>query len=188
MQTIETLRAEHDGVLTVLAQLDRAVAAAERGAAVPISVFADIQEFFVTFVAHCHHGKEEAEIFPRLEGGAFAGLVAQLDREHEEGHELVGRYIDAVAGYCPGDRATGIRLAAAARGYADFLRRHIDLEDRELFPTIERSLAGVDDELVAAFARIEEEEIGPGTHARLHGMIDGLAARIDSYVAAPAGD
>jgi hemerythrin-like domain-containing protein len=188
MKTIDTLRAEHEGVLAVLEQLERAVAAAEHGAPVPGSVFTDIQEFFITFVAHCHHGKEEAEIFPRLERGATAGLVARLDREHEEGHELVARYIAAVGSYCPGERASGARLAVAARGYADFLRRHIEAEDRELFPAIEASLAGADDELVAAFDRIEEEEIGPGTHERLHGMIDGLAGRIDRYVAAPVGD
>jgi hemerythrin-like domain-containing protein len=188
MQTIETLRAEHEGVLTVLEQLERAVAAAERGVPVPVAVFADIQEFFVTFVAHCHHGKEEAEIFPRLERGVTAGLMAQLDREHDEGHDLAARYIDAVAGYIPGHKAAGARLAAAARGYADFLRRHIALEDRELFPAIEAALSGVDEELVAAFDRIEEQEIGPGTHERLHGMIDGLSGRIDPYVAAPAGD
>ena len=188
MKTVETLRAEHEGVLTVLAQLDRAVAAAEQGVPVPRAIFADIQEFFITFVDHCHHGKEEAEIFPRLEHGATAALMAQLDEEHTEGHDLAARYIAAVGGYLPGDAASGARLAAAARGYADFLRRHIELEDRELFPAIEASLAGADDELVAAFDRIEAEVIGPGTHERLHGMIDSLAGRIDPYVAAPVGD
>ena len=186
MKTIDTLRAEHEGVLSVLAQLERAVAAAERGVAVPRTVFTDIQEFFIVFVADCHHGKEEAAIFPRLEFGATAGLMAQLDREHAEGHDLASRYVAAVSTYLPGDTASGAALAGAAREYAAFLRRHIDLEDRELFPAIEAALAGADDELVAAFDRIEEEEIGPGTHERLHGMIDGLAGRIDPYVAALA--
>jgi hemerythrin-like domain-containing protein len=188
MKTIDTLRAEHDGVLAVLDQLERAVAAAAHGAPVPGSVFTDVQEFFVTFVDHCHHGKEEAEIFPRLEGGATGRLVARLDRDHDEGHALAARYIAAVGSYYPGDRVSGTRLAAAARDYAGFLRRHIELEDRELFPAIEAALAGADDELVAAFDRIEEDEIGPGTHERLHRMIDGLPGRIDPYVATPVGD
>lgn len=188
MRTVDTLRAEHDGVLTVLAQLDRAIAAAERGVPVPRTVFADIQEFFVTFVSDCHHGKEEAVIFPRLERGATGGLMARLDREHGEGYDLAAHYIAAVRAYSPGDAITGGRLAGAARDYGAFLRRHIDLEERELFPAIEASLAGLDDELVSAFDRIEAEEIGIGTHERLHGMIDGLAGRIDPYAAGPSGD
>jgi hypothetical protein len=50
MLTIETLRDEHTGILTVLEQLELAVAAAEHGASVPADVFADVQEFFAVFV------------------------------------------------------------------------------------------------------------------------------------------
>ena len=79
MKTIETLRDEHNGVLFVLEQLERAVAAAERGASVPKDVFADVQEFFAIFVDKCHHGKEEAELFPRLTAAPGRVLVERLE-------------------------------------------------------------------------------------------------------------
>ena len=182
MQTRETLQAEHNGVLMVLDQLARAVAAAERGENVPAGIFRDIQEFFVVFVDRCHHGKEEAELFPQLKARGSGAIASRLEEEHAAGRRLAAAYGEAVNTYVPGETSTGARLAAAARAYADFLRAHIDLETRELFPAIEEKLGASDDALVEAFERIEVERIGAGTHERLHGMIEGLPARIDPYV------
>jgi hemerythrin-like domain-containing protein len=184
MKTIDTLRDEHNGVLFVLDQLERAVSAAERGAAVPKDVFADVQEFFAIFVDKCHHGKEEAELFPRLTSATGRALVDRLEGEHVVGRRLAGEYAAAVIDYRPGDAASGERLATAAREYAAFLREHIGVETEELFRETE-ALSAQDQELVDAFERIEVEQIGPGTHERLHGMIEGLPARIDPWV--PSG-
>ena len=184
MRTIDTLRAEHDGILAVLAHLERAVAAAERGVAIPVDVFADIQEFFTIFVDRCHHGKEEDEVFSRLERDDKKEVPERLGAEHETGRKLAAAYAGAVRGYVPGDVASGMRLAQAARAYDRFLRNHIEEENRELFPLIEQMLATEDQALVEAFDRIEEERIGPGTHERLHHMIDGLPQRIDPFVTA----
>jgi hemerythrin-like domain-containing protein len=178
MRGIETLQDEHTGVLTVLTQLDRAVDAAQRGSPVPAAIFSDIQEFFAVFVDRCHHAKEEQALFPLL-GPAGAALSERLEEEHVTGRRLARAYADAVAGYAASP-ATAPDLARAARDYAAFLRRHIELETSELFPLMERTLtAAQDDALVRKFDEIEEQQIGPGTHERLHGMIDTLAPRID---------
>lgn len=184
MRTIDVLRAEHDGILAVLTQLERAVGAAERGASVPVDVFADIQEFFAIFVDRCHHGKEEAEVFSRLKRDLDAEVAERLEVEHETGRKLAAAYAAAVRTYVPGDVTSGSRLAVAARVYDRFLRDHIEKENQALFPYIERTLTAEDRALVEAFDRIEEERIGPGTHERLHGMIDGLPHRIDPYATA----
>ncbi|MBI4493845.1 MAG: hemerythrin domain-containing protein [Chloroflexi bacterium] len=184
MQATDTLRNEHLGVLTVLDHLDRAAAAAERGARVPTDVFADIQEFFSVFVDRCHHGKEELEVFPRLIPRGPAGLVQRLEADHTRGRQLAAAYASAARAYDPGQVEAGRRLAAAARDYAAFLREHIALETEELFPAMESALAPDDRALSEAFERLEVERIGPGTHERLHGMIDGLGPRIDPWTTA----
>jgi hemerythrin-like domain-containing protein len=168
-------------VLTVLDQLERAVDAAEPGAKVPADIFRDIQEFFVVFVDRCHHAKEEAELFPRLEAHGSGTLARRLEEEHTLGRQLAAAYGQAVDAYTPGQITTAARLASAARAYADFLREHIELETRELFPAVEATLTQQDDALAEAFERIEVERIGPGTHERLHHMIEGLSVRIDPY-------
>jgi hemerythrin-like domain-containing protein len=178
MRTIDTLRAEHDGVLAVLEQLERAVAAAEAGTAMPADVFGDMEEFFRVFVDRCHHGKEETAVFPAL-GGAGTPLVDQLEQEHGRGRLLARAYAAAVEEYRPTDPRTVHGLAVAARAYAAFLRAHIALETTELFPRLERTLtADQDAALERAFEEIEEQRIGPGTHERLHQMIGTLGPRI----------
>ena len=182
MKTIDTLRDEHNGVLFVLDQLERAASAAARGATVPQDVFADVQEFFAVFVDKCHHGKEAAELFPRLTSAPGRALVERLEAEHVRGRQLAGAYASAAETYQPGVAETGARLAAAAGAYAAFLRDHIAVETDQLFAATE-TLADQDQELFDAFERIEEERIGPGTHERLHAMIDGLGARIEPWLA-----
>ena len=177
MRAIDTLNDEHKGVLAVLTQLERASSAVERGAAVPRDVFDDVGEFFSVFVDRCHHGKEESEVFPRLTTPAGLAVARRLESEHVTGRQLASAYHQAARAYQPGDRATDAQVAVAARAYSRFLRDHIDLETRELFPVME-GVSGADQALVEAFDRIEEERIGPGTHERLHAMIDGLPGRI----------
>ena len=81
-----------------------------------------------------------------------------------------------------GDATTGRTLAATARAYDGFLRDHIDRESNELFPLMTATLGADDAVMVAEFDRLEREEIGPGTHERLHGMIDELPGRIALYL------
>ncbi|HEY8741479.1 MAG TPA: hemerythrin domain-containing protein [Chloroflexota bacterium] len=185
MQAIAVLRAEHDAVLVVLTELERAATAAEQGAFVPRSIFTDIQEFFTVFVDHCHHGKEEAELFSRMGEGAHAVVVQALALEHDTGRQRAAAYAAAVHSYVPGDRISGAQVARAARAYADLLRVHIEHETRDLFPAIAETLAAEDDQLVTAFERIEDEQIGAGTHERLHAMIDTLPGRISPWVRTP---
>jgi hemerythrin-like domain-containing protein len=181
MDTVTILRNEHAAILGVLEQLEQATTASEQGIPVPVDIFQDIEEFFTIFVDHCHHGKEEAEIFPRLHP-AYAALVERLEAEHVAGRQFFQEFSQAVQTYLPGKAATGAALATAARDYASFLCAHIYQETQELFPLVERALEADDQQIVAAFEHIEVERIGPGTHERLHKMIDGLAGRIEPFL------
>lgn len=92
----------------------------------------------------------------------------------------------AIHDYMPGNRTSGAWLAQASRAYADLLRAHIERETRDLFPVMEGTLTAEDARLVTAFDRIEREELGAGTHERLHAMIATLPGRIAPWVRAPA--
>jgi len=185
MQAVEILKAEHDAVLVVLDTLERGVGAAAGGRPVPAAIFADIQEFFAIFVERCHTSKEEAEVFSRLDTERDAPVVADLEREHQLGRGFAAAYAAAVRAYVPGDVGSARRLEEAAQQYVARLRAHIEHENRDLFPAIERDLAAEDARLVSAFDRIEAEQIGEGTHERLHGMIDTLPARLAPWLEAP---
>ena len=91
---------EHAAIGAMLGYLERAVAALERGQQVDPAIFEDLAEFFTLFVGRCHHGKEEALLFPALrQVPALAALDAELAREHTGGIEFLAAYITAVTGY-----------------------------------------------------------------------------------------
>lgn len=181
MDTVALLSAEHAAILQVLEQLEQAASASAQGIPVPADIFQDIQEFLTVFVDRCHHGKEEAELFPRLQPD-HAALVERLEAEHTTGRQLALAYAQAVQSYQPGNATTGAALAAAARAYADFLRQHIDEETEHLLPVVEQALEAEDQHVVAAFERIEVGRIGAGTHERLHGMIERLPGRVAPFL------
>ena len=108
-----------------------------------------------------------------------------MAQEHDSGRRLAAAYTAAVRSYVPGDRWSGARLARASHAYVDHLRLHIERETLDLFPAIEASLAADDDRLVAAFERIEQQQIGAGAHELLHAMIDTLPARIAPWLRTP---
>jgi hemerythrin-like domain-containing protein len=181
MESTKTLQSEHNAVLCVLDQLERAAIAAVEGQPVPKDVFTDIEEFFRVFVDRCHHAKEETVLFPRLAG---SHLALQLEEEHAETRELAQAYAAAVRAYVPGNRASGSALHESAAHYAAALAAHIAKENAELLPAVEAALSTEDRELAEAFERIETERIGAGTHERLHGMIATLAGRIEPFLRA----
>ena len=181
MEATTTLETEHNAVLYVLDELDRATAAAALGKSVPKDIFSDVEEFFRVFVTQCHHGKEEAEVFPKLLA-AGNPLPRQLEQEHEQGRRLEHTYAHAVASYVPGDRGLGTAVQHSAAAYSVFLRKHIATETAELFPAMQRHLLSQDQALVEAFELVETEQIGAGVHERLHGMIGGLKGRIDPWI------
>lgn len=179
LESVNVLREEHDAILSVLEKLEEAVGLAERGVAVPADIFTDIQEFMNIFVTQCHNHKENDAVFTRLDDDLTGQVLAnQLMDEHRQALEVDHAFAAAVAAYKPGDMGTIQNLAKATKRYADDLRQHIATETEELFPLMTRDLSGSDQAMVDEFDRIETEDIGDGVHERLHGMIDGLPARI----------
>ena len=72
-----------------------------------------------------------------------------------------------------------MRWAAAAVDYAQLLREHIAKENQILFVMAERMLTPAEQqELAAAFDKVETEKLGAGTHERLHAMMDKLLAEL----------
>lgn len=69
------------------------------------------------FVDRCHHGKEEAELFPRLPPDHTV-LMERLEAEHATGRQFALAFAQTIQAYLPGKAATGVALAEAARAYS----------------------------------------------------------------------
>ena len=176
------LRQEHDAILRMLEVAEAVARQLDRGEDVPAETLAGLLECFRLFADRCHHGKEEDLLFPLLEKKGLpraGGPIGVMLGEHEDGRAFVGQMAAAAADYGKSDSTARRRWAEAARGYTDLLRQHIHKENNVLFMVAESLLTDAEQaELARAFEKVEEEKLGPGTHERLHALMDRLAAQV----------
>lgn len=175
MLATDDLRAEHQGILKMLAILRAIAAGLKPGAPLPRRQLGDILEFLRVFADKCHHGKEEDILFLALEQAGMprqGGPIGVMLHEHVLGR---GHIRDMGAALEVGDSAA---FAAAGLAYADLLTQHIAKENNVLFPMAERLLGA--EALTAMqedFEHLEAERIGPGRHEAFHVLLDELATR-----------
>jgi len=183
----QVLRHEHEAILKMLDTAESIGESMARNEKIRPEVLSQILEFFRLFADQCHHGKEESLLFPLLEQKGMprqGGPIGVMLHEHEEGRALMREMSEAVEAHNSGAEGAGARWARAARGYAQLLRSHINKENNILFVMAERVLTNDDQrQLVAQFEKLEVEKMGPGTHERLHAMMDEL---LSEFPARPA--
>lgn len=181
MQVIDMLLAEHDVVLQVLSAAEALAQAAEAGHGADPAQARLMLEFFRNFTDVCHHGKEERYLFPALaQHGLTAqqGPVAVMLSEHTQGRELVEQFEEALVALEAGAADGPSRLAKITRAYVRLMRDHIDKENQVLFPMAAHLLnADQQEEILAAYAALEHEELGAGEHAKYLHLADALAER-----------
>lgn len=170
MQATEQLTEEHRVIESVLDSLERVAAEVEEGRPLDREKAARAIEVLRVFADRCHHGKEEQHLFARMAEKGFprdAGPLGVMLHEHGEGRRYVRAMAEALQ-KAPGPE-TDQEFAEHTRQYAALLRTHILREDHVLFPMIQNLFTPEEDaDLVAAFERVEREEIGEGAHARYH--------------------
>ncbi len=140
---------------------------------------------FVTFIRELadgrHHGKEEKILFAAMVEAGFpraGGPIAVMLMEHDQGRSHVRALAELAAGPAPWTAADGETLAAAARGYADLLRAHIQKEDLILYPMAQQRLPReILDRIDADCRAFQAREEETGEYGRLLGLGEELVAR-----------
>ena len=191
MYATNDLRTEHRAVERMLAVFEAAAHRLEQGERVRPEVFRQAVDFVRNFADRCHHGKEEQNLFPRLEARGVArqgGPIGVLLLEHDQGRAYVGAIAGAIDAYEADGQSAASVIAKNARGYVDLLRQHVAKEDNVLFPMADRVLSAADQQaLEQSFERIETEVMGPGTHERYHRLLDDLERELGLVGAHTAG-
>ncbi len=182
MTATEELKTEHRAIQRMLAVLDTAAARLEKGKPVRPGLFREATDFVRNFADQCHHGKEEDNLFPRLQERGLprdGGPIGVMLFEHDEGRAYVRGIVAAIDGYESGDEQAARSIAKNARAYAELLRGHIWKEENVLFPMADNVLSAEDQhEMEKQFQQIETEVMGPGVHERYHALLDALEAEM----------
>ena len=101
-----------------------------------------------------------------------------MQREHELGRLYIQGMDAAVEAASAGDPEALKWFVQYGQSYVKLLREHIQKEDTCLFPSANHRLTEKDQQqLLAAFEKVEAEEVGKGTHEKYHALANQLADR-----------
>ncbi len=181
MKPTDILSSEHRVIEQVLDCLDKMTQTCQSEHKFDKQSAKDAVDFFRNFADRCHHGKEEAHLFPAMEAKGFArgcGPTGVMLYEHEQGRKFVRGMAESIDAAANGDVAAQKEFMRNAREYIDLLREHIKKEDHCLFAMANNVFTEQDQQnLSAAFENVEAEEIGRGVHEKYLKIADDLAKR-----------
>jgi hemerythrin-like domain-containing protein len=182
MQAIEILKNEHRVIEQVLDCLEALAERAGAAGRVDGAMAEQVLDFLRHFADRCHHGKEEDHLFPWLESRGFSremGPTGVMLREHTLGRHYIGQMASTLASAARGEAGPLAQFRHAARAYVHLLREHIHKEDHCLFAMAEQAAHPEDDvALLAAYQKVEEQDIGAGVHEHYLALAQSLAERL----------
>jgi hemerythrin-like domain-containing protein len=178
MKPTEVLMEEHRVIERVLIALEKAASRLSRGEDVYLRFFSGTSALIYGFADSYHYKKEEQVLFAALVENGFpreTGPVALMLAEHEEGRRLGQRLRQVSERFQAGDVKMRDQVVLSALGYVSLLRRHMEKEDKQLFPLVEKIIPVERQNLIIdAFDRFEREENGAELHEKYYGMAERL--------------
>ena len=165
---------EHEIILYAIRVLDESKAKLNIGKDVPKKFYDEFLEITRNFADRCHHGKEEAVLFPMVDQRDHSqhDTVTLLLADHEKGRSLLAGLKEAV------NVNDMNEVTENSEGYANLLKLHIQKENL-LFPNWMNMLSENDKTAVSEkFEEIEERVIGKGKHEEYALRIKNLLSQI----------
>jgi hemerythrin-like domain-containing protein len=191
MKPTDILSEEHRVIDQVLDCLERMVQQGETEGKLEAQSARDAVEFFRSFADRCHHAKEESHLFPAMEQKGFSregGPTGVMMYEHELGRAHVRVMDQAIEAAAAGEVTALAEFSRHARDYITLLRQHIEKEDHCLYTMANQAFTEEDQRrLLAAFERVEHEELESGTHEKYLRIANALADRFGVPLAAATG-
>ena len=160
VKAIDVLMGEHQLIKRLLKVLDAAAQRLEQGQMVRPGLFQEVADFNLHFTDH-HHRKEEALFASMVAHGLpeQTSAVALMPQEHGQGLAYNEDLRAMAQRWQAGDDTARATIIAVVNEYAAMQHQHIHEETHILFPIAKEILPPeVQDELVAAFERIERIE------------------------------
>jgi len=155
------LEAEHRSIEKVVSAASVIAARIEAGQEKDIATLPKIVTFMRTYADKCHHGKEEALLFPALldHGVPAEGCpIGALMGEHKRGRLMVAELAEGADLYMKGDKDGKDKILRGLTGIMALYPNHIWKEDFLLFPMTMKVLDQGDQQaLLEPFEKVDNE-------------------------------
>ncbi|KAB2880841.1 hypothetical protein F9K33_03550 [bacterium] len=162
---IQILVQEHRVIESMLLCLERLVDNMQRQKKLDSAYALTIITFLREFADACHHGKEEDVLFKFSDAKTGGhGPVEVLIEEHSQGRGYVGEMIKSLNKAGEGDPHAISVFSDNALDLTDMLRRHIEREDKVVFPMIEELCQSEDAEKLWKDCVAVEKDAGGNRH------------------------
>ncbi len=138
---LDILREEHRNIETLLRVLERELNIFDRAERPDYEVVQAVIDYFRDYPDRCHHPKEDA-VFAKLRARdpAAAASVGDLEAEHQSGAERLRRVARAVEGVLSEREVLRQTVDDIMRDFIEKERRHMEMEERVLFPAAAEAL------------------------------------------------
>jgi len=177
---IDVLRQEHRSLSRLLRLMDKLQRelCAEQEPDIPL--LEEIGDYLAGFPDQCHHPKEDL-IYSRLAelDPGLGELGSDLEYEHNRLGNLTGRFresLGAVQQGAPVDKL-GSCLADLVKTY----KRHMEMEERHLFPMAIRKLSGDDWAEINSKLFDEPDPLGDATSKQFHSLRGEIAKHAEEH-------
>ena len=169
----------------VLQILEKASYCLDEGEQVSKETFDEIIEVINEFSDKCHREKEEKILFPFLKDIKENGKIdflCQLLMEHVTARELIRNLSELTNKFHQGKKARK-KISKVAHTYIKHMRKHIQTEEKVLFPWINKVLTPDDHVLlIKKFEEMNQEEYKSGLYENYVSKIEDLEKQLQIYL------
>ena len=138
---IETLREEHRNIEELLLVLEQELSVFDRNERPDYDIIQGVIRYFEDYPDCCHHPKEDM-IFEKLKArdSVAAERVGDLEAEHQNEGKRLRQVAHVVRSVLTDHDIPRQTFHNTLRDFIDLERKHIDMEERVLFPTAIKTL------------------------------------------------
>ncbi len=185
IQSLDIIHDEHRALAAMLSGLRAIATNIEAGRLKPdFDLLASMVEYIDKVPEKVHHPKEDQYLFAklRLRSADALPVIERLEAEHRQGEARINALRAALASYRQQGEAGFADFHEAVKTYVEQEWKHMNAEERELFPLAKASLTAEDwAEIDAAFLANDNPWQGAA------GEYEALFSRIVNLAPAPVG-
>lgn len=177
----EILHYDFDVIKRVLQILETAANCLDEDKPVSKETFRDIVQVISGFSDKHHQEKEDKVLFPALKvknEGEKKDFLGRLLMEHVSARDEIRNLDRALINFYQGKKAKK-KIAKIARAYIKHMEKHIEMEEKILFPWINKVLTPDEQAMfMKKFEALEQEHIEAGVHEKYSAMIERLEQQL----------